>query len=98
MFRYGFCGAQSLARWGACLRVAVYLEFRSRLTQSIARKHGEIAAAVSREAGLLVQTWGLRATRAEMPREEVDRQLKAKSSTRAQRRHDGGNLGDDLED
>ena len=63
--------------------VAVYLEFLSRFPDShVARKHGgEIAAAVSREASLLVQALGRASDPAqEMPAlEEFDRQLKAKS-------------------
>ena len=66
--------------WAA---VAVYLEFLSRFSDShVARKHGgEVAAAVSREAGLLVQALGRASDPAqEMPAlEEFDRQLKAKS-------------------
>ncbi|HKQ25517.1 MAG TPA: triphosphoribosyl-dephospho-CoA synthase [Burkholderiales bacterium] len=63
--------------------VVVYLEFLSRFPDShVARKHGaEIAAGVSREAGLLVQALGRASDPAqEMPAlEEFDRQLKAKS-------------------
>lgn len=66
--------------WAA---VAVYLEFLSRFPDShIARKHGgEVAAAVSREAGLLVQALGRASDPAqEMPAlEAFDRQLKARS-------------------
>ena len=74
-----------LARWGhrEWAAVAVYLEFLSRFPDShVARKHGrEVAAAVSREAGLLVQVLGRVSDPAqEMPALEVfDRQLKAKS-------------------
>ena len=76
---------RSLARWRSpeLAAVNVYLEFLSRFPDShIARKHGgEIAAAVSREAGLLVQALGRASDPAqEMPAlEEFDRQLKAKS-------------------
>jgi triphosphoribosyl-dephospho-CoA synthase len=76
---------RSLARWGSreWAAVAVYLEFLTRFSDShIARKYGgEIAAGVSREAGLLVQALGRASDPArEMPAlEEFDRQLKAKS-------------------
>ena len=76
---------RSLERWGSreWAAVAVYLEFLSRLPDShVVRKHGrEIAAAVSREAGLFVQALGRASDPAqEMPAlEEFDRQLKAKS-------------------
>ncbi len=76
---------RSLARWGSpeLAAVTVYLEFLSRFPDShVARKHGgEIAAAVCREAGLLVQALGHASDPAqEMPAlEEFDRQLKAKS-------------------
>lgn len=66
--------------WAA---VTVYLEFLSRFPDShVARKHGgEVAAAVSREAGLLVQALGRASDPAqEMPAlEAFDRQLKARS-------------------
>jgi triphosphoribosyl-dephospho-CoA synthase len=74
-----------LAKWGQWewAAVAVYLEFLSRFPDShVARNHGgEIAAAVSREAGLLEQALGRASDPAqEMPAlEEFDRQLKAKS-------------------
>jgi triphosphoribosyl-dephospho-CoA synthase len=74
-----------LARKGSreWVTVAVYLEFLSRFPDShVARNHGrEIAAAVSREAGLLAQALGRASDPArEMPAlEEFDRQLKAKS-------------------
>src|SRR6266481_2544028 len=74
-----------LARWGGpeWAAVAVYLEFLSRFPDShVVRKHGlEIAAEVSREAGLLAQTLGRASDPAqEMPAlEAFDRQLKAKS-------------------
>jgi triphosphoribosyl-dephospho-CoA synthase len=76
---------RALARWGSreWAAVAVYLEFLSRFSDShVARKHGgEVAAAVSREAGLLVQALGRASDPAqEMPAlEAFDRQLKAKS-------------------
>jgi triphosphoribosyl-dephospho-CoA synthase len=76
---------RALARWGSreWAAVAVYLELLSRFPDShLARKHGgEIAAAVSREAGLLVKALGRASGPAqEMPAlEAFDRQLKAKS-------------------
>jgi triphosphoribosyl-dephospho-CoA synthase len=75
----------ALARWGSreWAAVAVYLAFLARYPDShIARKHGrEVAAAVSREAGLLVQALGRASDPAqEMPAlEAFDRQLKAKA-------------------
>lgn len=66
--------------WAA---VTVYLEFLARFPDShVARKHGaEVAAAVSREAGLLVQALGRASDPAqEMPAlEAFDHQLKARS-------------------
>jgi len=76
---------RSLARWDSrdWAAVAVYLEFLSRFPDShVVRRHGgEVAAVVSREAGLLVQALGRASDPArEMPAlEEFDRQLKAKS-------------------
>jgi len=75
----------ALARWGRpeWAAVAVYLEFLANFPDShVARKHGgEIAAAVSGEAGLLVQVLGRASDPAqEMPAlEAFDRQLKARS-------------------
>lgn len=66
--------------WAA---VTVYLELLARFPDShVVRKHGgEVAAAVSREAGLLVQALGRTSDPAqEMPAlEAFDRQLKARS-------------------
>jgi triphosphoribosyl-dephospho-CoA synthase len=76
---------RALARWGRpeWAAVAVYLEFLANFSDShVARKHGgEIAAAVSGEAGLLVQVLGRASDPAqEMPAlEAFDRQLKARS-------------------
>jgi triphosphoribosyl-dephospho-CoA synthase len=76
---------KALERWGSreWAVVAVYLEFLARFPDShVARKHGvEVAAAVSREAGMLVQALGRASDPAqEMPAlEAFDRQLKAKS-------------------
>ncbi len=76
---------RALARWGSpeWAAVAVYLEFLAHFPDChVARKHGgEIAAAVSGEAGLLVQALGRASDPAqEMPAlEAFDRQLKARS-------------------
>lgn len=76
---------RALARRGSreWAAVTVYLELLSRYPDShIVRKHGvEVAAAVSREAGLLVQALGRASDPAqEMPAlEAFDRQLKARS-------------------
>jgi triphosphoribosyl-dephospho-CoA synthase len=76
---------RALARWGSpeWAAVAVYLEFLAHFPDGhVARKHGgEIAAAVSGEAGLLVQALGRASDPAqEMPAlEAFDRQLKARS-------------------
>ena len=76
---------RALARWGSpeWAAVAVYLEFLAHFPDShVARKHGgEIAAAVSDEAGLLVQALGRASDPAQkMPAlEAFDRQLKARS-------------------
>ncbi len=76
---------RSLEHWGSpgWAAVAVYLGFLSRIPDShVARLHGaEVAAAVSREAGLLVKALGRASDPArEMPAlEAFDRQLKAKS-------------------
>ncbi|HEV8645013.1 MAG TPA: triphosphoribosyl-dephospho-CoA synthase [Burkholderiales bacterium] len=86
IFEIGLPAARrALAHWGGreWAAVAVYLEFLSRFPDShVVRKHGgEVAAAVSREAGMLVQALG----RASDPAQEMpalgafDRQLKAKS-------------------
>jgi triphosphoribosyl-dephospho-CoA synthase len=75
----------ALARWRSpeWAAVAVYLEFLAHFPDShVARKHGgQIAAAVSGEAGLLVQALGRASDPAqEMPAlEAFDRQLKARS-------------------
>jgi triphosphoribosyl-dephospho-CoA synthase len=86
VFETGMPAARrTLGHWGnrEWAAVAVYLEFLSRFPDShVARKHGgEVAAAVSREAGLLVQALGRASDPAqEMPAlEAFDRQLKARS-------------------